>query len=284
MTTGPGWLEHAGRQLFRALQYRSTWVDTSVGRVHVWSSAGTGPLPPLLLFHGLAASAMHWMPLLQTLRREVSHVWAVDLPGHGFSVRPVHLTTRLLRAGVLEALEQVISEPVVVVGNSLGGASALGYLLARPDRVRGGVLFSPAGAPLDRTELDSIRARFRVRGHTAAVRFVDDLHGRPPTRFRANVLAPILRRSLQDPLVDSWLDQVSDDDFLDPTALRAVTQPLHVVIGKQERFFPARTRDFWRDNLPVQSVFEEPDGMGHSPFLDDPPWAVGRILTLAARC
>jgi pimeloyl-ACP methyl ester carboxylesterase len=276
-------LEHVGRQLFRALGYTSEWVDTSVGPVHAWSSPGSGTLPPLLLFHGLAASAMHWMPLLGTLRRHVSHVWAVDLPGHGFSVRPEALTTTFLRTGLLEALDRVHGVPSVVVGNSLGGASAVRYLLERPERVRGAVLFSPAGAPLDHTDLASIRARFRVCDHAEAVRFVDDLHARPPHRLRSNVIAPVLRRSLQDPLVDSWLAQVSADDFLAPTDLQQLTRPVHVVFGKQERFFPTSSRDFWRTNLPAHAVYEEPEGFGHSPYLDDPAWAIARILAVAQR-
>ena len=93
----------------------------------------------------------------------------------------------------------------------------------------------------------------------------------------------MLRRSLQDPLLWSWLDQVSDDDFLGPQDLAAIRQPLHVVFGRQERLFPDRSREFWRAHLPAGAVFEEPEGFGHSPYLDDRQWAVDRILALASR-
>jgi pimeloyl-ACP methyl ester carboxylesterase len=280
---GPGWIEEGSRRVLDALGYKSRFVATSVGPVHAWTVRGAGTLPPVVLFHGLGASALHWLPLARELAAHVSAVWALDLPGHGFSVRPAELTSEVLQRGLFEALAEVQEGPAVLVGNSLGGASAVRWALARPHVTLGLVLFSPAGAPLDDDALRSIRARFRVEGHAQAVTFVQELHGKPVHPVRAHLLAPFLRRSLQDPVVWRWLEQVADEDFLAPPDVRRLQGPVHVVFGRQERFFPPSAREFWREHLPPHAVLEEPDGMGHSPFLDDRPWASARIVAMARR-
>src|SRR5262245_21365195 len=122
MPTSPGWLYRIGRRALVALRYQSTWVETSVGPVHLLSRTGRGELPPVLLVHGFGDAAMHWAPLVRVLRPHVRSVLALDLPGHGFSVRPEKLTLELVRDGVIEALDRAHVEPCVVVGNSLGGA------------------------------------------------------------------------------------------------------------------------------------------------------------------
>ncbi|MEZ4239026.1 MAG: alpha/beta fold hydrolase [Myxococcota bacterium] len=275
-------VEALGRRVLLAAGYRSRHVDSDVGRVHVWTAEGGGDLPPLVLFHGLGASAMHWAPMLQALRPRVSAVVAMDLPGHGLSDRVPELTLDGLRAGVDAAMDAVAHAPAVVVGNSLGGAVAVRWVLSRPERVRGAVLFSPAGAPMSAEELAGVQEVFRIEGHADAVRFVRQLHGRP-VGLRAHFLAPLLRRSLADPVLQAWLHRVSDADFLAPAELAGLPVPVRVVGGLQERILPLAGRDFWRAHLPAGSEVVEPDGFGHSPFLDDRAWTARQVLDFAAR-
>ena len=65
-------------------------LDTG-DRLHVldWGSplAGTPPLPPLLLVHGLTQTAWAWAPVARRLRA-LTRVLAVDLRGHGLSETP----------------------------------------------------------------------------------------------------------------------------------------------------------------------------------------------------
>jgi pimeloyl-ACP methyl ester carboxylesterase len=281
MVHGPTPHEHLGRQVLRALRFRSDLVDTSVGPVHLWSADGSGPLPPIVVFHGFASSGMHWVPLLTMLRPRARSVMAIDLPGHGFSTRPEVLTLDVLTAGVLEALDARLTEPVVLVGNSLGGAAATRFLAARPEKVKGAVLFSPAGAPMSDRDLEEVRARFRIDRHEEAVQFVRTLSGRG-LGVQAHLMAPLLRRSLGDPVLRSWLASVRPDQFLTAEEVRGLRAPLLVVWGKQERVLPESGREFWRANLPAGSTLVEPDGFGHTPFLDDRRWTVETIAQFAA--
>jgi pimeloyl-ACP methyl ester carboxylesterase len=277
----PGPLEHAGRRLLGGLfGYRSEWVDTSVGRLHVLSHAGSGPLPPVVLFHGFGSAALHWVPLLHRLRPHVRGVMAVDLPGHGFSDRPSPLTHDVLRAGVIEALDQVHREPAVVVGNSLGGVTALRYTHARPDKVLGTVLLSPGGAPMTQVELDALRSIFKIRTHAEARAFLDRLYAKPVGAL-GHLFTPTLLRTFGDPTLMSWFEGISAGDFLDPSEISGAPRPLKLLWGRQERILSPGQLDFWRAHLPAGSAIVEPEGMGHSPQLDSAVRTADEILAFA---
>jgi pimeloyl-ACP methyl ester carboxylesterase len=93
-----------------------------------------------VLVHGAGGSALDWQPLLPLLRDRLD-VRAVDLPGSGLEPlagRPASIAagTAFLAAAVRDAGD----EPVLLMGNSLGGVSCLEYARDHPERVRGVVL------------------------------------------------------------------------------------------------------------------------------------------------
>jgi len=112
--------------------------------------AGQGP--PVVLLHGLTATRRYVLLGSRSLERSGQRVIAYDARGHGESGRPedpeaykyTDLTGDL--AAVLEVHE---IEAAVLVGNSMGTATAAAFALAHPARVRALVLVSPAytGAP-----------------------------------------------------------------------------------------------------------------------------------------
>src|SRR5688572_5865718 len=159
--------------------HRSRWVRTDVGRVHLLDIRGRGDLPPVVILHGFSAAGAHYFPLIFRLERYVQRIIAPDLPAHGLSEIPEDLGGGAIRHGLFEALDHVINRPAVVVGNSMGGLAAIHYARTRPEKVRGLVLISPAGARSSTAEVDQIRSAFAVPSHAAALDFVDKLfpHG-----------------------------------------------------------------------------------------------------------
>lgn len=106
--------------------------------------AGQGE--PLLLLHGIGRSHADWAEVLPGLAASY-RVHAVDLPGFGGSRR---LPERSTLPGVAEAMatfldEVRIEEPVHVLGNSLGGATAMWLATLRPDSVASLTLVDSAG-------------------------------------------------------------------------------------------------------------------------------------------
>jgi pimeloyl-ACP methyl ester carboxylesterase len=281
--TRPSWLHHLGRRALQALRYRSTWVETSVGPVHLLSRQGSGELPPVLLVHGFGDAALHWAPLVRALRPHVRSVLALDLPGHGFSHRPERLTLDTLRDGVIEALDRVHAEPAVVVGNSLGGAVALRYTQARPDRVLGTHLISPGGAPMTPEELVAVRELFAVKTWREALAFLDKLHAYP-LGWRGHLLAPSVRRLFRDPALHSLLEQIRESDWLTPDEVRTLTRPVRLVWGKRDQILPSRALEFWRAHLPGHAEVEEPERFGHAPHFDAAHQTAEDILGFVRRC
>jgi len=113
----------------------------SVNSVH----AGLGT--PVILIHGLAASLHDWDDLLPALSPAGYAGYALDLLGHGESVKPPGLEAYNAETvfehfrSWLDALS--LDQPLVLLGHSLGGYLALRLALERPAQVRALILVNP---------------------------------------------------------------------------------------------------------------------------------------------
>jgi pimeloyl-ACP methyl ester carboxylesterase len=100
---------------------------------------------PVVLIHGYTSSTYTWKDLFIPLS-EKFRVIAVDLKGFGFSEKPDGDYTRREQARLIKGLlEHLQIEPAWLVGNSMGGETALNLALANPERVRGLILIDSAG-------------------------------------------------------------------------------------------------------------------------------------------
>lgn len=100
--------------------------------------------PPLLLVHGFGASTDHWRKNIAELRNDFE-VWAIDLLGFGRSAKPNwQYSGDLWRDQLYEFITEVIGQPAVLAGNSLGGYACLCVAAQRPDTA-GLVLLNSAG-------------------------------------------------------------------------------------------------------------------------------------------
>ncbi|MCA9492891.1 MAG: alpha/beta fold hydrolase [Myxococcales bacterium] len=271
-----GLIERGLRRAMNVVGYRSRHLDTSIGPMHVIDREGGGALPPVVVVHGLGSSAVHFVPLLRRLAPHAQRVVAIDLPGHGFSTRLDALDQDVLRAGVLEALDQLELPPAIVVGNSLGGAATVRYTSQRPDRVLGTVLLAPAGAPMTPEELQALRDTFAIRTHAEAVAFLHRLLARPPG-WTKHVVAVGVRRTFSDPVLQSWLSELKGHDFLTPEEVRGVP-PTLLVWGDHERILPGSALAFWQAHLPEHARIVRDDAVGHSPHLDAVDRAASYVL------
>lgn len=113
------------------------------GPVHVVDHGGEGP--PMLLVHGLAGSYLNWMDVALPLARH-HHVWSLDLIGFGHTpLEGRHATIGENQQLVDRVAEHVGGgEPVLLVGNSMGGLISILEAASNPARVAGLVLVDPA--------------------------------------------------------------------------------------------------------------------------------------------
>lgn len=116
--------------------------------------------PPLLFVHGFGASTDHWRKNVAGLCNEFE-VWAIDMLGFGRSAKPDwEYSADLWRDQLHDFITQIIGQPAVLAGNSLGGYASLCMAAHRPQSVAGLILVNPAG-PFTETQSVSKPDPFR---------------------------------------------------------------------------------------------------------------------------
>jgi magnesium chelatase accessory protein len=131
----------------------SQFVQVGNLRWHVQQMPGRKTLPDLLLIHGTGASTHSWRALMPLLVGKFN-VWAVDLPGHGFTSAgtPSQMSMQGMAQALAGLLETLGLQPQVLVGHSAGAAIATRLCLdgfLKPDAVfsLNGALLPLGGLP-----------------------------------------------------------------------------------------------------------------------------------------
>jgi pimeloyl-ACP methyl ester carboxylesterase len=201
----------------------------------------SGPVdaPPVVLVHGLGATNASMLPLISALSRDF-HVLAPDLPGHGGTQakRAAHGAAHLGN-WLLAFLRETCDRPAVLVGNSLGGRTALEAALSSPYEVHGLVLLCPAVA-------------FRkLRQLVPVVRLVRDEVAFVPVRIPRRIATRGLRSLFADPtrLPDAW-HAAAIDEFLRVHNVRANRLAMFSALRHIYLDEPFGTRGFW-ERLPT---------------------------------
>jgi pimeloyl-ACP methyl ester carboxylesterase len=101
--------------------------------------------PPILLVHGFGASTDHWRKNIAELQEDFE-VWAIDLLGFGRSAKPLwNYGSDLWRDQLHDFITEVIGQPAVLVGNSIGGYATLSTASQHPSSAAGLVLLNSVG-------------------------------------------------------------------------------------------------------------------------------------------
>eukprot|EP00587_Corethron_hystrix_P001888 CAMPEP_0113306580 /NCGR_PEP_ID=MMETSP0010_2-20120614/5773_1 /TAXON_ID=216773 ORGANISM="Corethron hystrix, Strain 308" /NCGR_SAMPLE_ID=MMETSP0010_2 /ASSEMBLY_ACC=CAM_ASM_000155 /LENGTH=774 /DNA_ID=CAMNT_0000161273 /DNA_START=426 /DNA_END=2750 /DNA_ORIENTATION=+ /assembly_acc=CAM_ASM_000155 len=113
--------------------------------------------PAMLLVHGFAASAEQWERLVHSLRKQgvdsagkdkTPPIFAVDLLGFGHSEKPgLSYTQYLWESQIIDfSMEVMEAQPMVLVGNSIGGGLSAGAASSLGNDIcRGVILCNTAG-------------------------------------------------------------------------------------------------------------------------------------------
>jgi pimeloyl-ACP methyl ester carboxylesterase len=129
--------------LSNKITYRTTTIENDQKVNYVQQGYGD----PVVLTHGLAASLHDWDDLLPELSASGYAGYALDLLGHGESEKPAdpHQYTVEITFDHFEKWINSLqrTEPLILIGHSLGGGLSLMYALRHPERVRALVLVNP---------------------------------------------------------------------------------------------------------------------------------------------
>ena len=228
------------------MSWTSHYVDAGELRTH-YLEAGDREAPPVVLIHGGGAGAdsiSNWSQTIPTLAVD-RRVIAVDMLGFGRTAKPEGFVysqparTRHLR----DFLHALGMQRVALVGNSMGGATALGVAMDEPALVDRLVLMGSAGLNAELSAslqpivfydytLEGMR---RLIGALTSTRFrVDEALIR--ARFERSI-EPDTRRAYT-----ATMEWIRDQGglFYAEDAIARVKTPALVVNGKDDQVVPLR--------------------------------------------
>ncbi len=113
------------------------------------SAGGAAGEPPIVLLHGATFRAEDWeniFPRLATRYRVIAY----DARGHGKSARAATYGIGEFADDLLRVIDTVAGRPAIVIGHSLGAATALVAAVKRPAAIRALVLEEPVVDNWDR--------------------------------------------------------------------------------------------------------------------------------------
>lgn len=143
----------------------------------------TGAGQPLFLLHGIGSWSYSWRFTIPVLAQRF-RVFCIDAKGYGFSQASFHPETAGHQIDEFaQILQQLVSEPAIVVGESLGALTALTVAQHHPEWIRQLVLIN---APVFPQRLPSFYMRWLANLPLGAVREIDRLR-------LARLIAPIIR-------------------------------------------------------------------------------------------
>ena len=101
----------------------------------IWYHDTASDLPVLVLLHGLAGYALEWGATIAALRND-HRVISIEQRGHGSSTRrPDDVSRTAYVADVVAVLDDLGAVAVPVIGQSMGGHTAMLLAAHHPDRV-----------------------------------------------------------------------------------------------------------------------------------------------------
>ena len=120
--------------------------------------------PPLLLVHGFGASTDHWRKNVAQLQSQFQ-VWAIDLLGFGRSAKPnQEYSGNLWREQLHDFITEVVGQPTILAGNSLGGYACLCVAATYPQSTAGLILLNSAGPFSDTAEDPQLKSKPNYAG------------------------------------------------------------------------------------------------------------------------
>ena len=264
---------------------------------------GDTPHTPFLLVHGLGGSHLNWVLLGPLLRRH-GRVYAVDLAGFGLTPGGERESTVTANVTLLTAfLREVVGEPAVLVGNSMGGMVSLLLTAAHPELVRRLVLLDPS-IPTRRRDADrQVAATFFVYGiprvgeafvrrvgqrsdrqrvmDTTNLCFADPTRADPAVLDAGVELLAYRRRHVPD-AQPGYLGaarsilRVLQRSRQYAALLRALDVPVLLVHGERDRLVPVAAARAAAAENPGWTTRILPD-LGHAPMLEKPQLVAGII-------
>jgi abhydrolase domain-containing protein 6 len=251
------------------------------GRATPCLVAGTARRGTLVFLHGFGDRADSFLPTARLLRNDF-RIIVPAMPGFDAGWRDPNELHSFAAYGrwLGDLLEQVAPARFHLMGNSLGGASALGIATRMPDRVASLTLVDTAGVRLPDVsciydEVEAGHNLFEVRSRAAFRRFSERVFAKPPPfpkPIAEHLYAEQLKnadwysRLMTDLHTDSRLPRAEKSAIVD---LSRLCVPTLVVWGERDTLFPLPIGQHTAAAIP-NAELHTLRGIGHVPHLESP--------------
>jgi pimeloyl-ACP methyl ester carboxylesterase len=267
------------------------------GPVHWVDFGGPAGVPPIVMVHGLGGSHLNWVRIARPLT-ERNRVIAIDLPGFGFSPAAGRRTSIEANTKVLDRfINETLGSPVILMGNSMGGAITILEAAASPQAVAAVVLVDPALPPPAEVPDPQVAAQFLLYAFPGVGEVFLDISRR--SRTDRELVERIVNLCFADPrrsspeVMDAATELAAhrrrhmpsqDAAFLQATrsvvraglrqrhfknAMRSLAQPVLLIHGDRDRLVPvaaARMAAAANPNWDTEILHD----VGHTPQLENP--------------
>jgi pimeloyl-ACP methyl ester carboxylesterase len=255
----------------------ASMVQTRVGKV-ACDDVGDGP--PVVLLHATLHDRRDFDPIVATLSRD-HRVITLDWPGHGESPAP-ESNYQPTAASFADVLADVVAalhlEPVILIGNSVGGFAAAQLAITEPQRVSRLVLVNSGGfiaSPMTNLYcralgVPALMKRVLPRLIRSYMKATSDNDHAVQERAlaRANTAEGVALTAAM------WRSFAASEYDLRPHADR-ITAPCLVIWGSKDTAIPLRLGRATAAAIPGARLETLPTG--HIPFSSDP----GGFLAIA---
>ena len=216
---------------------------------------------PLVLLHGFGGDLNNWLFNAEPLSNDRA-VYALDLPGHGGSVKEARDLVAALRA----FLDSQGLDRVHLAGHSMGGLVAGEFAAAEPERVLSLALIAPAGlgTEIDASYIDGfVEASSRKQLKPVLQKLFAD-----PEQVNRSMVDDVLKYKRLDG-VQAALEELRDRLFAGGAQSRALdlsgySGPVLVLWGEADAIIPSAHAD----NAPAGAEVKVLPDVGHSPHME----------------
>ncbi|HCH95710.1 MAG TPA: alpha/beta hydrolase [Erythrobacter sp.] len=249
---------------------------------------------PIVLLHGSNADLHTWQAWTDALSADY-RVVRFDQRGHGLTGPAADADYSIETfAGDIDAVVDALGvERFVLAGNSMGGAIAMQYAIASPDRLDGLVLVDASGAPIERNADGNIAFKLAAMPGVGSVMsqvLPRSLVERSLSQSVSN------QKIVTGEAVDRYWELARYPGNRDATRARFSTPrsafsaeqvaqtdvPTLVMWGEEDKLIPYEAAGWYMDHLPDATLAAYP-GIGHLPMEEAPERSAADLQQWLAR-
>ena len=258
------------------------FIESSHGLTH-YEDSGPRASQTVLLVHGFSVPYYIWEPTFNALVKNGFRVIRYDIYGRGYSSRPDLAYNRELFLEQIDTLLLAleVTEPIHIVGLSMGGPIVADYTTAHPKKVRKVVLIDPAheaakisllALPFIGEYIMNILIAPSMPDSQISDFYRPENHPDWADKFKVQMQYSGFKRAIL-----STRRNYSDDKLLTYIELGSLNKPVMLIWGKEDQTVPFEGNK--RIRAVVKTEFLRVDEAAHLPHYEEPVLVNTRIVS-----